>query len=117
MKYKTTFLPVLGFSFISCFAWGDDMTVLETIKVRAEASSEHDVQTNTAATKFSHDVLDVPFNRAFIDSETLKQQESNKMLNALTMRSHSSVVFFIKTTMAVGFGIITLSVALVAIQI
>jgi iron complex outermembrane receptor protein len=44
MKYKTTFLPVLGFSFISCFAWGDDMTVLETIKVRAEASSEHDVQ-------------------------------------------------------------------------
>ena len=84
MKYKTTFLPALGFSFISCLAWGDDMTVLETIKVRAEASSEHDVQTNTAATKFSHDVLDVPFNRAFIDSEMLKQQDAQRIDDALT---------------------------------
>ena len=87
MKYKTTFLPVLGFSFISCFAWGDDMTVLETIKVRAEASSEHDVQKNTAATKFSHDVLDVPFNRSFIDSETLKQQDAQRIDDALTFVS------------------------------
>ena len=84
MKYKTTFLPVLGFSFISCLAWGDDMTVLETIKVRAEASSEHDVQKNTAATKFSHDVLDVPFNRSFIDSETLKQQDAQRIDDVLT---------------------------------
>ena len=87
MKYKTTFLPVLGFSFISCLAWGDDMTVLETIKVRAEASSEHDVQKNTAATKFSHDVLDVPFNRSFIDSETLKQQDAQRIDDALTFVS------------------------------
>jgi len=87
MQHKLGLLSSLGLSFISTLSWGEETsTVLETIRVQAETTQE-DVSQNSSATKFSHDVLDVPFNRAFISKQVMEQQDVQRIDDALTLVS------------------------------
>ncbi len=111
MQHKLGLLSSLGLSFISTFSWGDETsTVLETIRVQAESTQEG-VSQNSSATKFTHDVLDVPFNRAYVSKQMMEQQDVQRIDDALSLVSG----FFIKTVLVVAFGITTLSVVLVPI--
>ena len=87
MQHKLGLLSSLGLSFISTFTWGEETsTVLATIRVQAEITQE-DVSQNSSATKFSHDVLDVPFNRAFVSKQVMEQQDVQRIDDALTLVS------------------------------
>lgn len=109
MRHKLGLLSSLGLSFISTLTWGEETsTVLETIRVQAESTRE-DVSQNSSATKFTHDVLDVPFNRAYLSKQIMEQQDVQRIDDALTLVSG----FFIKIVLVVVFGITTHFVALV----
>lgn len=87
MRHKLGLLSSLGLSFISTFTWGEETsTVLETIRVQAESTRE-DVSQNSSATKFTHDVLDVPFNRAYLSKQIMEQQDVQRIDDALTLVS------------------------------
>lgn len=59
---------------------------LDTIVVNATANGESLTQ-NSALTKFEHDVLDVPFNRSFMSNEQLKQQDIQRVDDAIHLVS------------------------------
>jgi iron complex outermembrane recepter protein len=87
MQHKLGLLSSLGLSFISTFTWAEETsTVLETIRVQAESTQEG-VSQNSSATKFSHDVLDVPFNRAYVSKQMMEQQDVQRIDDALSLVS------------------------------
>ena len=99
MRHKLGLLSSLGLSFISTLTWGETSTVLETIRVQAESTRE-DVSQNSSATKFTHDVLDVPFNRAYLSKQIMEQQDVQRIDDALTLVSG----VFIKIALVVVLG-------------
>jgi iron complex outermembrane receptor protein len=99
MQYKLGIWSCLGLGFFSTFSWaGDPTATLETIRIQANSTLESDTQ-STASTKFSHDVLDVPFNRAFISKQQLEQQDVQRIDDALTLVSG----VFHQSTLGGGF--------------
>lgn len=99
MQYKLGIWSCLGLGFFSTFSLaGDPTATLETIRIQANSTLESDTQ-STASTKFSHDVLDVPFNRAFISKQQLEQQDVQRIDDALTLVSG----VFHQSTLGGGF--------------
>ncbi|MCU4413572.1 TonB-dependent siderophore receptor [Acinetobacter sp. WU_MDCI_Axc73] len=80
---------LVGFSCFSQFSWSDNTTghVLSTISLQAqEERSSNETQT-VASTKFLHDVLDVPFSRSYLSQEILKQQDVQRIDEAIGLVS------------------------------
>jgi outer membrane receptor for monomeric catechols len=74
--------------------------VLQTIQLQAETEGEN-LQQSTAMTKFSHDILDVPFSRSVLSKALIQQQDVQRIDDALTQVSGSIV----KPIMVAAFGI------------
>ncbi|MDO4223374.1 MAG: TonB-dependent siderophore receptor [Acinetobacter sp.] len=83
----------MSFGVLVNTAWANTHThptqQLETIVVQAQDGDES-LTTNTSATKFAHDVLDVPFSRALVSKEQLQQQDIQRIDDAI---HHVSGVF------------------------
>ena len=87
MQYKFGLCSCLGLGFISTMAWAEDKTaVLATIHIQADATQPSH-ETSPATTKFSHDVVDVPFSRSFLSKQQLEQQDVQRIDDALTLVS------------------------------
>lgn len=99
MQRTLGFWSCLGLGLFSTTTWADDpTTVLETIRIQAD-TSQQDVQQNSSGTKFSHDVLDIPFNRSFISQQVIEQQDVQRIDDALTLVSG----VFHQSTLGGGF--------------
>ncbi|RZF51175.1 TonB-dependent siderophore receptor [Acinetobacter halotolerans] len=99
MQRTLGFWSCLGLGLFSTTTWADDpTTVLETIRIQADTSHQ-DVQQNSSGTKFSHDVLDIPFNRSFISQQVIEQQDVQRIDDALTLVSG----VFHQSTLGGGF--------------
>jgi len=61
-------------------------TSLPTIVIPAQ-KTDQDVLTTSASTKFTHDVLDTPSSRSFLPQEVLKQQDVQRIDDALNQVS------------------------------
>lgn len=87
MQRTLGFWSCLGLGLFSTTTWADDpTTVLETIRIQAD-TSQQDIQQNSSASKFTHDVLDIPFNRSFISQQVIEQQDVQRIDDALTLVS------------------------------
>lgn len=89
MKFSPIFIAILAVISPTVFAQVADTTPnqqLETIEVVAQQETES-LSQNTSATKFSHDVLDVPFSRSLVDSQSLKQNDIQKVDDAIDFAS------------------------------
>lgn len=87
MQYKLGLCSCLGLGFISTAAWAEDKTaVLATIHIQAD-TTQPSHETSPATTKFSHDVVDVPFSRSFLSKQQLEQQDVQRIDDALTLVS------------------------------
>ena len=64
----------------------DSSQKLATITLQAQQSSD-DLQTSSTATKFSHDVVDIPFSRSYLSQEVLKQQDTQRIEDAVQLVS------------------------------
>ncbi|MBP8005806.1 MAG: TonB-dependent siderophore receptor [Acinetobacter sp.] len=99
MQRTLGFWSCLGLGLFSTTTWADDpTTVLETIRIQAD-TSQQDIQQNSSGTKFSHDVLDIPFNRSFISQQVIEQQDVQRIDDALTLVSG----VFHQSTLGGGF--------------
>ncbi|RLZ07446.1 TonB-dependent siderophore receptor [Acinetobacter sp. 2JN-4] len=99
MQRTLGFWSCLGLGLFSTTTWANDpTTVLETIRIQAD-TSQQDVQQNSSGTKFSHDVLDIPFNRSFISQQVIEQQDVQRIDDALTLVSG----VFHQSTLGGGF--------------
>lgn len=77
----------IGLSIISHAVWAEaPSNVLSTITVQAQNNLENEKNTS-AATKFEHDVLDVPFSRSLLSKEVLKQQDVQRIEDAIDLVS------------------------------
>ncbi len=77
----------LYLSLLSSFTWAETSTeVLQTIQLQAETEGEN-LQQSTAMTKFSHDILDVPFSRSVLSKALIQQQDVQRIDDALTQVS------------------------------
>lgn len=77
----------LYLSLLSSFTWAETSTeVLQTIQLQAETVGEN-LQQSTAMTKFSHDILDVPFSRSVLSKALIQQQDVQRIDDALTQVS------------------------------
>ena len=88
MQHKYRLLSsFIGFSFISGLSWADSPNnVLSTITLQADQNQE-DEKTTSAASKFAHDVLDIPFSRSYLSQDILKQQDSQRIEDAIHLVS------------------------------
>lgn len=77
---------ILGFSLFPGFTWADDKStnLLSTITLQAAHQQENQTKTS-ATTKFTHDVIDVPFSRSFLSEEILKQQDVQRIDEAIQL--------------------------------
>lgn len=73
---------------------------LPTLVIEAQHSTDSLVN-SSASTKFKHDAIDVPFSRSFISKETLKQQDVQRIDDALSQVSG----VYSQTNYGGGFGI------------
>lgn len=74
---------------LSHFAWAQTSDLpnpLPTLVIEAQHSTDSLVN-SSASTKFKHDAIDVPFSRSFISKETLKQQDVQRIDDALSQVS------------------------------
>ena len=77
----------LGLSLLAPLTWAEaNPELLKTIQLQAESESESKKQT-TALTKFSHDILDVPFNRSLVSKAQILQQDVQRIDDALAQVS------------------------------
>lgn len=85
---RTSYLisSVLGLSFFPGLVWADDKSsnVLSTITLQAATEQETEKKTS-ATTKFAHDIVDVPFSRSFLSEEILKQQDVQRIDEAIQL--------------------------------
>lgn len=87
MNKLSIFSSGLYLSLISPFTWAEATpAVLKTIQLQAEIEDES-LQQSTAMTKFSHDILDVPFNRSLLSQEMLQQQDAQRIDDVLSQVS------------------------------
>ncbi|AYO53676.1 TonB-dependent siderophore receptor [Acinetobacter wuhouensis] len=87
MQYKANVISsILGLSLLPVFTWGDDkiINILPTITIEAIDARESETQTSIS-TKFSHDVVDIPFSRSFLSEEILKQQDVQRIDEAIQL--------------------------------
>lgn len=80
---------LLSHSLFSTIAWAnsaEETYALPAIVVKSTAVTE-DIVTSTAATKFNHDVLDVPFSRSLLYEALIKQQDIQRIDDALSQVS------------------------------
>ena len=81
------FYSSLGLSLLAPLTWAEaPPELLKTIQLQAESESESQKQT-TALTKFSHDILDVPFNRSLVSQAQIQQQDVQRIDDALAQVS------------------------------
>lgn len=89
MQNRSYFISsLLGLSLFSGLTWGNEevASILSTITL--EATDQHENETKTSATtKFSHDVLEVPFSRSFLSKEILMQQDIQRIDEAIQLVS------------------------------
>lgn len=82
---------VLGSGLFSSLSWANPPeTVLATIQIQASADAPiatDSEQNSVAATKFAHEVLDVPFNRVYVPEQRLQQQDVQRVGDALNLVS------------------------------
>jgi len=88
MQHKYRLLSsFIGFSFLSGLSWADSPNnVLSTITLQADQNQENE-KTTSAASKFAHDVLDIPFSRSYLSQDILKQQDSQRIEDAIHLVS------------------------------
>lgn len=87
MQKSLLALSILGVISSSAVAnTQQDEQQLETIEIQAQAETES-VAVSTASTKFSHDVLEVPFSRGLVDEKTLKLQDIQRIDDAIDLVS------------------------------
>lgn len=87
MLYKSYFISsVLGFSLFPTVTWGENTSInlLPTITVQAIDEQESKTRTSTV-TKFSNDIMDLPFSRSFLSEEILKQQDIQRIDEAIQL--------------------------------
>lgn len=81
------FYSSLGLSLLPPLTWAEGSPeLLKTIQLQAESESESQKQT-TALTKFSHDILDVPFTRSLVSQAQIQQQDVQRIDDALAQVS------------------------------
>lgn len=89
MQKSLLALSILGVISSSAVAnTQQDEQQLETIEIQAQAYAETEsVAVSTASTKFSHDVLEVPFSRSLVDEKNLKLQDIQRVDDAIDLVS------------------------------
>jgi iron complex outermembrane receptor protein len=81
------FYSSLSLSLFTPFCWAESTPeVLKTIQLQAETLTESSKQT-TALTKFSHDILDIPFSRSLLSKDFIQQQDVQRIDDALAQVS------------------------------
>lgn len=77
---------LLGLSLFPSLTWADTKStnVLSVITLQAEDQQEN-ATTTSAVTKFAHDVMDVPFSRSFLSEEILRQQDIQRIDEAIQL--------------------------------
>ena len=77
---------LLGLSLFPSLTWADTKStnVLSVITLQAEDQQEN-ATTISAVTKFAHDVMDVPFSRSFLSEEILRQQDIQRIDEAIQL--------------------------------
>ena len=76
-------------SLLSHFTWAQTADLpekLPTIVIEAEQTTNN-LTKNLVTTKFTHDVIDVPFSRSFVSEEMLKQQDIQRIDDVLNQVS------------------------------
>lgn len=77
----------IGFTCLSGVTWADaPNNVLSTITLQADQKRENE-NTSSAATKFTQDVLDIPFSRSFVSQQTLQEQDVQRVDEAINLVS------------------------------
>ncbi|MBJ9371982.1 MULTISPECIES: TonB-dependent siderophore receptor [Acinetobacter] len=83
------FYLISSCSLLSNLVWAqtsDPTSSLPTIVIQAQ-NTDQNVLTTSASTKFTHDVLDTPSSRSFLSQEALKQQDVQRIDDALNQVS------------------------------
>ncbi|WP_336930857.1 TonB-dependent siderophore receptor [Acinetobacter tandoii] len=81
------FYSSLSLSLFTPFCWAESTPeILKTIQLQAETLTESSRQT-TALTKFSHDILDIPFSRSLLSKDFIQQQDVQRIDDALAQVS------------------------------
>lgn len=83
------FYLISSCSLLSNLVWAqtsDPTSSLPTIVIQAKETDQN-VITTSASTKFTHDVLDTPSSRSFLSQEILKQQDMQRIDDALNQVS------------------------------
>lgn len=97
---------------VSTLVMADEVNRLDTITVTATGTTESE-SSSKSITKFQHELLDVPFNKTHLAEDILKQQDIQRIDQALNLVSGVSN----NNSYGGGFGIIIHSVVLKVIQI
>lgn len=87
MQSRSYFISsLLGLSLFSGLTWGNEevASILSTITLEATDQQENETKTS-ATTKFAHDILEVPFSRSFLSKEILKQQDIQRIDEAIQL--------------------------------
>lgn len=84
---KSKIYVMTSCAFLSHAAWANAETstnVLPTITIQAQQDSDR-LSVTAATTKFAHEVIDVPFSRSYLSQEVLKQQDIQRVDEAIQM--------------------------------
>lgn len=86
MKFSPLSLCIFSIISSQVFAEVSTNQQLEVIEVQAQEADES-LNYSTSATKFSHDVLDIPFSRSLVNHQSIQQNDIQKVDDAIDFAS------------------------------